>query len=49
MTTKHPPKQAKPLRKPALGDEGVYGHGPAYREQIKNWESGRDDRSRDPS
>ena len=37
MTTKHPPKQSKPLRKPVLGDEGVYGDGPAYREAMKNW------------
>jgi hypothetical protein len=37
MTTKHPPKQAKPLRKPVLGDEGVYCDGPAYREAMENW------------
>ena len=39
---RHPAKEAKPRRKPQIGADG-FGDGPAIREAIKNWESGRDD------
>jgi hypothetical protein len=47
-TSKPPASENEPRRTPEVGDDG-FGDGPEIREQIKNWESGRDDRSRDPS
>ena len=47
-TSKHPASENEPRRKPEVGDDG-FGDGHVIREQIRNWESGRDNRDADPS